>query len=57
MENHSHADTNADDKSTKIVRLFGLIGGGVNRAYCLLCAQYPNASYCRRNPQAQLFEL
>ncbi|PUD16590.1 carboxylate transporter, partial [Helicobacter pylori] len=31
MENHSHAnthtDTRADDKSTKIVRLLGLIGG------------------------------
>ncbi|MGL2562241.1 SLC13 family permease [Helicobacter pylori] len=29
MENHLHADTNADDKSTKIVRLFGLIGGAL----------------------------
>ncbi|RKV56937.1 SLC13 family permease [Helicobacter pylori] len=29
MENHSHADTNTDDKSTKIVRLFGLIGGAL----------------------------
>ncbi|WP_187894198.1 SLC13 family permease, partial [Helicobacter pylori] len=33
MENHSHAnthtDTRADDKSTKIVRLLGLIGGAL----------------------------
>ncbi|GAA7961576.1 SLC13 family permease [Helicobacter pylori] len=33
MENHSHAnthtDTRTDDKSTKIVRLFGLIGGAL----------------------------
>lgn len=55
MENHSHAnthtDTRTDDKSTKIVRLLGLIGG-VNRAYYLLRFKRSTASYCRRNPQA-----
>ncbi|OPG48462.1 SLC13 family permease [Helicobacter pylori] len=44
MENHSHADTNADDKSTKIVRLFGLIGGALIALiiYYALDAQMPH---------------
>ncbi len=48
MENHSHAnthtDTNADDKSTKIVRLFGLIGGVLIALiiYYALDAQMPH---------------
>ncbi|WRE95893.1 SLC13 family permease [Helicobacter pylori] len=44
MENHSHTDTNADDKSTKIVRLFGLIGGALIALiiYYALDAQMPH---------------
>ncbi|WQZ70598.1 SLC13 family permease [Helicobacter pylori] len=48
MENHSHAnthtDTRADDKSTKIVRLLGLIGGALIALiiYYALNAQMPH---------------
>lgn len=44
MENHLHADTNTDDKSTKIVRLFGLIGGALIALiiYYALDAQMPH---------------
>ncbi|WP_231227054.1 SLC13 family permease [Helicobacter pylori] len=48
MENHSHAnthtDTRADDKSTKIVRLLGLIGGALIALiiYYALNAQLPH---------------
>ncbi|WQV89404.1 DASS family sodium-coupled anion symporter [Helicobacter pylori] len=44
MENHLHADTNTDDKSTKIVRLFGLIGGTLIALiiYYALDAQMPH---------------
>ncbi|WP_120835304.1 SLC13 family permease [Helicobacter pylori] len=48
MENHSHADTHtdtrADDKSTKIVRLLGLIGGALIALiiYYALNAQMPH---------------
>ncbi len=48
MENHSHAnthtDTRADDKSTKIVRLLGLIGGALIGLviYYALNAQLPH---------------
>ncbi|GAA8362916.1 SLC13 family permease [Helicobacter pylori] len=48
MENHSHAnthtDTHADDKSTKIVRLLGLIGGVLIALiiYYALNAQLPH---------------
>ncbi|GAA8375104.1 SLC13 family permease [Helicobacter pylori] len=44
MENHSHVDTNTDDKSTKIVRLFGLIGGALIALiiYYALDAQMPH---------------
>ncbi|WQV28695.1 SLC13 family permease [Helicobacter pylori] len=44
MENHSHADTRTDDKSTKIVRLLGLIGGALIALiiYYALDAQMPH---------------